>query len=251
MLFDTHAHLDDIKFNDDREEVIQKIIDSGVGKLVNIGADIESSENSIALAEKYDFIYAAVGVHPHDAKSVTEETLKKLEKMAANKKVVAIGEIGLDYFYDNSPRELQKYWFAQQLKLAEKLKKPVIIHTRDAIADTLEILKNSTATGIIHCFSGSAEVAEQFLNMGFYISFAGPLTYKNARHSVEAAKIVPLDRLLIETDCPYLAPEGHRGKRNDSSLVGLVCDKMAQIKGISYDEMAEITFKNAERVYTL
>jgi len=251
LLFDTHAHLDDVKFDADREAVIQKIIDSGVGRVVNIGADMESSKMSIQLAEKYDFIYAAVGVHPHDAENMTDDDLLTIEKWAAHPKVVAIGEIGLDYFYDNSPREKQRYWFEKQLFLAEKLDKPVIIHDRDAHGDTLEILGKSKAKGIVHCFSGSVEMAKQIVDMGFYISFAGPLTYKNSRHAVEVARVMPIDKILIETDCPYLSPDGHRGQRNDSSLVRLVCEKLAEIRGISFEEAAKITYQNAERVYRL
>lgn len=251
LLFDTHAHLDDVKFDADREAILQKIIDSGVGAVVNIGADMESSKRSIQLAEKYDFIYASVGVHPHDAENMTDEDLSTLEKWAAHPKVVAIGEIGLDYFYDNSPREAQRYWFEKQLLLAEKLDKPVIIHDRDAHKDTLDILSKSKATGILHCFSGSVEMAKQIVNMGFYISFAGPLTYKNSRHAVDVASVMPIDKILIETDCPYLAPDGHRGQRNDSSLVRLVCEKLAEIKDISFEEAARITYQNAERVYRL
>ena len=251
LLFDTHAHLDDVKFDADREVVIQKIIDSGVGRVVNIGSDMESSKRSIQLAEKYNFIYAAVGVHPHDAENMTDDDLLTIEKWVAHPKVVAIGEIGLDYFYDNSPRDVQRYWFEKQLLLAEKLDKPVIIHDRDAHGDTLDILGKSKAKGILHCFSGSVEMAKQIVNMGFYISFAGPLTYKNSRHSVEVARAIPIDKILIETDCPYLAPDGYRGERNDSSLVRLVCEKLAEIKDISFDEAARITYQNAERVYRL
>jgi len=251
LLFDTHAHLDDRKFDADRDDIIQKIIDSGVGKVVNVGADMKSSQRSIELAKKYDFIYASVGVHPHDAEKMTDSDLSTLEKWANNPKVVAIGEIGLDYFYDNSPRDKQKYWFEKQLFLAEKLNKPVIIHDRDAHEDTLNILSKSTARGILHCYSGSAEMAKQVVDMGFYISFAGPLTYKNSRHSVETARVIPIDKILIETDCPYLAPDGHRGERNDSSLVRLVCEKLAEIKDIPFEEVARITYQNAERVYGL
>jgi len=251
MLFDTHAHLDDEKFDVDREETIKKIKDSGVLKLVNIGADIKTSQNSIALAEKYDFIYAAVGVHPHDTENMTDKDLETLEKMSKHPKVVAIGEIGLDYFYDNSSRDKQKYWFEEQLKLAQRLDMPIIIHNRDAHADTMEALKKTTAKGIIHCYSGSAEMARQLVDMGFYISFAGPVTYKNSKNAVESARIVPIDKILIETDCPYLAPTGFRGKRNDSSFVHIICEKLAEIKGVSIEEMENITFTNAERVYRL
>ncbi len=250
-LFDSHAHLDDDKFDCDREETINKIFDSGVCAFVNIGADMESSKRSIALASKYDNVYATVGIHPHDVSDMTEADIEELEQLAKHKKVVAIGEIGLDYFYDNSPRDKQKYWFARQLQLAEKLNMPVTIHNRDAHADTMEILKNSKATGIIHCYSGSAEMAKQLVDMGFYISFAGPVTYKNSKNAVQSALAVPMDRILIETDSPYLAPDGFRGKRNDSSLVRYVCEKLAEIKGVTFEEMAKQTKENAKRVYRI
>lgn len=251
LLFDSHAHYDDPRYDDDRLEVLQKIREKGVAGVVNIGADMETSEKSLALAKEHDFIYTTVGVHPHEAGSMKEEDLVTLEKWCKESKVVAIGEIGLDYYYDNSPRSIQKYWFKKQLDLAEKLNMPVVIHTRSAISDTIEILKSSTARGIVHCFSESAEIAKQLVKMGFYIAFGGTLTFKNARKAIEAVAQVPLDRLLLETDCPYLAPEGYRGKRNDSSLMSIVCEKMAEIKGIGYEEMANITYQNARKVYRI
>lgn len=251
LLFDSHAHYDDKRYDNDREEVLKRIRENGVGCVVNVGSNMKNSRHSILLAQKYDFIYATVGVHPHDAKSIKEEDISDLEKWTANPKVVAIGEIGLDYFYDNSPRDTQKYWFKKQLSLAERLKFPVVIHTRDAIEDTMKILRESRARGVVHCFSESAEIAKRIIEMGFYISFGGTLTYKNARHAVEAAGEVPLDRILLETDCPYLAPEGHRGERNDSSLMGIVCNRLAEIKGVSYDEVANTTYTNAQRVYRI
>lgn len=250
-LFDSHAHLDDEKFDNDREDTIKKIFDSGVCAFVNIGADMESSKRSIVLAEKYDNVYATVGVHPHDVEFMTEDDLAEIEQLAKHKKVVAIGEIGLDYFYDNSPRDKQRYWFARQLELAEKLDMPITIHNRDAHGDTMDILRNTKARGIIHCYSGSAEMAKQLVDMDFYISFAGPVTYKNSKNAVESAKVVPMDRILIETDSPYLAPDGFRGKRNDSSLVRYVCEKLAEIKGVSFEEMAKATCENAKRVYRI
>lgn len=251
MLFDSHTHLDDKKFNDDRSEVIEKIKASGVSSLVNIGCDIRTSENSIELAEKYDFIYATVGFHPCDTDKMTEADIDKLREFAMHKKVVAIGEIGLDYYWDSVPRDVQRYWFERQMKLAEELDMPVTIHNRDAHEDTFNICKNSGARGIVHCFSGSKEMAAEFVKLGYYVSFAGPLTYKNNVKSVEAAKVVPLDRLLIETDAPYLAPDGFRGKRNDSSLVRYTCEKLAEIKGVSFEEMAKLTFANAKKVYRI
>ena len=251
MLFDSHTHLDDDKFNDDRGKVIEKIKESGVSALVNIGCNIPTSKHSVELAEKYDFIYATVGFHPCDTGDLTEEHLEKIREMSSHKKVVAIGEIGLDYYWDSVPRDIQKYWFERQMKLAEELDMPVTIHNRDAHEDTFNICKKSNAKGIVHCFSGSKEMAVEFVKLGYYVSFAGPLTYKNNVKSVEAAKAVPLDRLLIETDAPYLAPDGFRGKRNDSSLVRYTCEKLAQIKGVSFEEMAKQTLENAKRVYKI
>lgn len=251
MLFDSHTHLDDSRFDDDREEVIEKIKDSGVTRVVNIGCNIPTSEFSIKLAEKYEFIYATVGFHPCDTGNMTEADIDRLKTLASHKKVVAIGEIGLDYHWDNVPREVQKYWFKRQMKLAEELDMPVTIHNRDAHEDTFNIIKNSPAKGIIHCCSCSKEMATEFVKLGYYISFAGPVTYKNNSKSVETVKAVPLDRLLIETDAPYLAPDGFRGKRNDSSLIRYTCERLAEIKGVSFEEMAEQTFKNAEKVYRI
>ncbi len=251
LLFDTHAHYDDRRYDSDRAQVLQKIRESGVDRVVNIGSDMTNSKASVKLAEQYDFIYATVGVHPHDAKDLTDADLATIERLASHKKVVAIGEIGLDYYYDNSPRDTQKYWFKKQLVLAERLNMPVVIHNRDAIADTLKILKESKARGIVHCFSESKEVAGQLADMGWYLAFGGTLTYKNARHAVEAAAATPMDRILLETDCPYLAPEGHRGQRNDSSLMHIVCRRLAEIKGVTYEEAAKATYHNAQRVYRL
>ena len=251
MLFDSHTHLDDSKFDGDREEIIEKIKDSGVAAVVNIGCNIPTSENSIKLAEEYDFIYATVGFHPCDTGSMTEDDLQKIKELAAHKKVVAIGEIGLDYHWDNVSRDVQKYWFKRQLDLAAELGMPVSIHNRDAHEDTFNIIKRSDAKGIIHCCSCSKEMALEFVKLGYYISFAGPITYKNGVKNAEVAKAVPMDRLLIETDAPYLAPEGFRGKRNDSSLMRITCEKLAEIKGVTFEEMAEQTFKNAKKVYRL
>lgn len=251
MLFDSHTHLDDSKFDDDRYEVIEKIKNSGVSRVVNIGCNIKTSEFSVMLAEKYDFIYASAGFHPCETNDITEKDLNIIENILKHPKVVAIGEIGLDYHWDDVPRDKQKYWFCKQMEIAEKVDMPVIIHNREAHEDTLNIIKKFNVKGILHCFSGSKEMAMEFLKCGYYISFAGPLTYKNNAKSTEAAKAVPTDRILIETDAPYLAPDGFRGKRNDSSLVKYVCQKMAEIKGITFEEMANITYKNAMEVYKI
>ena len=251
MLFDSHTHLDDTKFDSDRSEVIEKIKHSGISYLVNVGCNIPTSEFSIKLAKEYGFIYAAVGFHPCDTLNITEDDILHIKSIASNKKVVAIGEIGLDYHWDDVPHDTQRYWFARQLELACELDMPVIIHNRDAHKDTFDIISQSSAKGIIHCCSCSKDMAKRFLELGYYISFAGPLTYKNNSKTVETAKAVPMDRLLIETDAPYLAPDGFRGKRNDSSLVRFTCEKLAQIKGVSFEEMAAQTLKNAKEIYRI
>lgn len=250
FLYDTHAHLDDDMFDGDRDEVIEKIKQSGVGLVNNIGSSIQASRASLSLAEKYDFIRAVVGVHPSETNNMTMDDIEKIRDMAQNKNVVAIGEIGLDYHYDNTNPEIQKKWFRAQLDLAKELDMPVVIHDRESKGDCLRILKEKDIhRGVIHCFSGSAETAKEVLDMGFNISFTGVLTFKNARRAIEALKIIPMDKLFIETDCPYMAPEPHRGKRNDSSLVRYVAEKVAEIKGLSYDEVVKITTENAIKFF--
>lgn len=249
-LYDTHAHLDDEMFDGDRESVIEKIKAAGVGRLNNIGADMKSSAESIRLAEKYDFIYASVGVHPSETRSMTDTDIDTLRDMTRHDKVVAVGEIGLDYHYEDTDRETQKYWFRRQLELAKECDMPVIIHDRESKGECIEILKESgISRGVVHCFSGSAETAAELLKMGFYISFTGVLTFKNAKKAVRALKAIPMDRLFIETDCPYMAPEPFRGTRNDSSLVYRVAEKIAELKGLDSDEVIRITTENALRFF--
>ncbi len=250
FLYDTHAHLDDEMFDNDRAEVIEKIKSSGVGLVNNIGASMESSYASIELAEKYDFIRAVVGVHPSEVYDMTEEDIEALRKMAAHRSVVAIGEIGLDYHYDDTDPVLQKKWFRRQLDLAKELDMPVVIHDRDSKGECIEILQEKEIRkGVVHCFSGSAETAKIILNMGLHISFTGVLTFKNAKRAVEALNVIPMDRIFIETDCPYMAPEPHRGTRNDSSLVCHIAEKIAGIKNLSYEEVVDITTKNAIKFF--
>lgn len=252
MYFDTHTHLDDARFADDRAEVIQKVRDAGVTLAVNIGADMKSSETSVALAEQYDFIYASVGVHPEDVMHLTEADMDRLAELAQHKKVVAIGEIGLDYHYDDVPKELQKKWFLRQIQLAQKLELPYIVHDREAHGDVLEIIRESGYfRGVMHCYSGSAEMAQELLKLGFYISFAGPVTFKNGKKAQEAAKQIPIERILIETDSPYLTPEPYRGQRNDSSMVQFVARKIAELKGITAAEAARITMENGKRFFNI
>ena len=253
MLFDSHAHLNDARFDEDREALIQKLQEEHVDLVLNPGADIETSISSVELANKYDFIYAAVGVHPHDVKDLDDTAIDTLRKLATeNEKVVAIGEIGLDYYYDNSPREVQKEWFKKQIELANELKLPIIIHDRDAHGDTFEIIKSTKSPEIgcvLHCYSGNVELAREYVKMGCYISISGTVTFKNNKKTKEVVREIPLDRLLIETDSPYMAPTPHRGKRNDPSLVQFVADTIAVEKGISYEKVCEATKENAKKFF--
>lgn len=250
MYFDSHAHLDDRRFDDDREIIINDLKNHGVGLIMNIGCDLPSSERSVALAEAYDFIYAAVGSHPDDADHVDGTLIDRYRTLAQNPKVRAIGEIGLDYHYEDVPRAQQIIAFEQQLELAEALKKPVIVHEREAHADAMDIVtRHPDVRGVFHCFSGSAEMALWLVERGWYVGFTGVVTFKNARRALEAVEALPLDRILIETDCPYMAPEPYRGRRNDSRFVPLVAAKIAEIKGISAEEAGRITTDNACRLF--
>ena len=253
QLFDSHAHLDDDKFNADLKETAEKIAASDVSLLVDVGSNIKTSEKAIKIAEQYPFVYAAVGIHPCDAFETDEEqNMQHLRELAVHEKVVAIGETGLDYYWDDVDRETQKRGFIRQIALANELKLPLIVHNRDAHADTLSILKEyKPESAIIHCFSGSAEMAKELSKMGYYISFSGSVTFKNARQLPEAVKAVPLNRLLVETDSPYLAPEPKRGTRNDPTNVLYTAAKIADILNLPLEEAARITFENAKRVYKL
>ncbi len=252
MLLDSHAHYDDKRFEHDLPETISRAIDSGVEYILTASSDIASSVENISLTQKYDILYAAVGVHPHNAADINNSIISALADFASYPKVVAIGEIGLDYFYDNSPREAQKVWFAKQISIARNVKLPIIVHDREAHEDTLNILKSEDARevgGVLHCYSGSVEMAKQILDMGIMISIAGPVTFRNAKKLFEVVKYVPDDMLLIETDSPYLTPEPYRGKRNESAYVKLVAEIIAEIKGRSLDYIAEITTSNAKRLF--
>lgn len=254
-LFDTHAHLDDRKYDADREQMLERAQEAGVERIVNVGYDLPSSRRSLALAEKYDFIYSAVGIHPHDAATVDQETWAQVQQLAVHPKVVALGEMGLDYYRDLSPRPLQKEVFAVQMELAKQINKPVIIHDRDAHGDILELVQASRVGektgGVFHCFSGSWEMAKICLDLGFYISIAGPVTFHNARKLTEVATKVPLDRLLVETDAPYLTPEPYRGKRNESAYVAWVLRKIAELRKMEAEELAQYTFDNACRLFRI
>jgi TatD DNase family protein len=251
MLFDSHAHIDDEKFDIDREEVIQRAIDNGVTGIINVGASMESSARSIALAEKYEGIYAAVGIHPHDAKDALDTDYEQLVRWTALDKVVAIGEIGLDYYYDFSPREVQRSVFIHQLDVARQTNMPFIIHDRDAHGDLLEILKKEAKglKGVLHCFSGSLEMANEVIKMGLYVSIAGPVTFKNAAKLPEIVTKVPLEYLLVETDSPYLTPQPYRGKRNEPAYVKLVAEQVANLRGIEMDVLAKATSENVKKLF--
>lgn len=255
MFIDSHAHLDDKRFDADRDVLIKSLKVNGIDIAVNIGADLETSINSVELSEKYNNIYAVVGIHPHSSDEMNEEVLNKIKKLASNKKVVAIGEIGLDFYYDNSPREMQRDCFKEHLKLAKELNLPVVIHSRDASQETFDIIteaQDGTLRGVMHCFSGSAEMAKEYIDkLGFYISLGGPVTFKNARVVKEVAESVPLDKLLIETDCPYLTPEPYRGKRNEPMYMKYTANEIAKLRGITVEELAEATSRNTRELFNI
>lgn len=251
LIFDSHAHYDNERFADDLEQVLSAMPQKGVGRIMNVASDIESCITTPKLAEQYDFVYATVGIHPHTASTLDHSVLDLMARQAANPKVRAIGEIGLDYYYDLSPRDQQVEAFIKQLEFAHDLKMPVVIHSRDAHQETLDILKKYRPTGIVHCFSGSAELAEEMVKLGLYIGFTGVVTFQNAKKALLAAAATPLDRLLIETDCPYMAPVPHRGERCDSSMLTLVAAKLAEIKGISTEQLLAATWDNANRIYEI
>ena len=251
MLFDTHAHYDAAQFDSDRDAVLSALPDQGVGLVVNPGCDLESSRKAAALAERYPFLYAAAGVHPEECADWRDSDVDELRTLATQPRVVAVGEIGLDYYWpENPPRALQQRVFRAQLALASELDLPVIVHDREAHGDSMAIVREfPQVRGVFHCFSGSAEMAKELVKLGWMISFTGVLTYKNARKSVEAAQAVPLDRLMIETDSPYMAPVPHRGKRNHSGYVGLICERLAQIKGITPEECSRATLENGRKFF--
>ena len=250
-LFDTHAHYDARQFDPDREQVLAALPGLGVELVVNPGCDLASSRQALELASRYSFVYAAVGVHPEECGDWQDSDVEELRTLAARPKVVAVGEIGLDYYWpENPPRELQKRVFRAQMALARELSLPVIVHDREAHGDSMDVVREfPEVRGVFHCFSGSAEMARELAGLGWMISFTGVLTYKNARKAVEAAQAVPLDRIMIETDSPYMAPVPHRGKRSDSGYVRHVCEKLAEIKGVSFETCARITLENGKRFY--
>ena len=253
MLFDTHAHYDSRQFDADRDQVLSALPGQGVGLVVNPGCDLDSSRQAIGIAERYPFVYAAVGVHPEDCAGWQDTDVDELRSLAAHPKVVAIGEIGLDYYWkENPPREFQQRVFRAQLALAWELDLPVIVHDREAHGDCLSIIREfPQVRGVFHCFSGSAEMARELVKLGWMVSFTGVLTYKNARRAVEAAQAVPLDRIMIETDSPYMAPVPCRGERCHSGLARHTCQRLAELRGISLEECARITFENGTEFYQL
>ena len=250
-IFDSHAHYTDKAFNEDREIMLGSLKESGVCGIINCGADIESSVSSVDLASKYDYIYAACGIHPEEADKTPENYIDILRDLAKNEKCVAIGEIGLDYYWRQDTKDLQKELFEKQILLSKELDLPIIVHDREAHGDTMEILKKHRPKGVLHCFSGSPETATEVLKLGMYIGLGGALTFKNARKAVEVAQMLPLDRLLLETDCPYMAPVPMRGKRNNSGYIPFIAEKVAEIKGIDPQSVLDITTENTKRLFNI
>ena len=250
-IFDSHAHYTDKAFNEDREIMLGSLKESGVCGIINCGADIESSVSSVDLASKYDYIYAACGIHPEEADKTPENYIDILRDLAKNEKCVAIGEIGLDYYWRQDTKDLQKELFEKQILLSKELDLPIIVHDREAHGDTMEILKKHRPKGVLHCFSGSPETAAEVLKLGMYIGLGGALTFKNARKAVEVAQMLPLDRLLLETDCPYMAPVPMRGKRNNSGYIPFIAEKVAEIKGIDPQSVLDVTTENTKRLFNI
>ncbi|MFJ5672790.1 TatD family hydrolase [Bacillus safensis] len=254
MLFDTHAHLNAEQYNEDLEQVIERAKSEKVEKIVVVGFDRPTITRAMELIEEYDFIYAAIGWHPVDAIDMTDEDLAWIKDLSQHEKVVAIGEMGLDYYWDKSPKDVQKEVFRRQIALAKEVNLPIVIHNRDATEDVMTILKEEGAAevgGIMHCFTGSLETAKACMEMNFYISFGGPVTFKNAKKPKEVVKEIPSDKLLIETDCPYLTPVPFRGKRNEPSYVKYIAEQIAELREISFEELAELTTKNAKKVFRI
>ena len=253
MIFDTHAHYDDRQFEEDRAELLGSMQEQGVGMIVDAGSDIASWDKIGQLTEQYTFIYGAIGVHPDEVGELDEEKMQRMEKLLSGEKMVAVGEIGLDYYWDKEKRDLQKKWFIRQLELARQLDLPVIIHSREAAADTMEIMKQHAKglDGVIHCFSYSLEQAKEYVNMGFYLGIGGVVTFKNAKKLKEVVGKIPLESLVLETDSPYLAPVPNRGKRNSSLNLVYVAEEIAALKGVSYEEVVRQTTENAKKLYRL
>ena len=253
-IFETHAHYDDDAFDGDREQLLKEMHDGGIDYIVNIGCSMENSRHIVDMVKEYDFLYGTVGVHPSDIEGLTDADMQELEKLAQEKKILAIGEMGLDYHYDNVIKEEQAKWFIAQLEIAKRCDMPVVIHSRDAAKDTLDIVRehhNGVTPGIIHCFSYGVEMAKAYLDMGYYIGVGGVVTFKNAKKLKEVVEYTPLERIVLETDAPYLAPTPYRGKRNCSLYLQHVAEEIAAIKGVSVDEVCAVTYENAKTVYKM
>lgn len=253
MIFETHAHYDDEAFNDDRNELLKSFLENEISYVVNIGANMKTSRKTLELTKEYDFLYGAVGVHPNEVGDMTKDDIKELKDMSNNEKILAIGEIGLDYYYDKPEKNIQKIWFESQLELAKEVKLPVVIHSRESAKDTLEMMKSiyGDLKADIHCFSYTKETAREFLNLNYYFGIGGVVTFKNAKKLKEAVEYIPIENILLETDSPYLTPEPYRGKRNDSTYIKYIAKTIAEIKNIEYDRVVEITENNAKRFYNL
>lgn len=248
-IFDSHAHYDDGRFDSDRDDILRAMLRDEVCGIVQCATDPASCDAAIALAEQYDGIYAAVGFHPENLEGLADEDLENCRRLLSHSKVVAIGEIGLDYYWDSSPRPVQQAWFSRQMAMAKEADLPIIVHDRDAHEDTLRLLKDAKPRGVLHAFSGSAEMAKEILDLGMYIGLGGVVTFKNARKTVEVARMIPLDRLLLETDAPYMSPEPFRGRRNDSTKIRFVAERIADIRGMTTDAILDITANNARQLF--
>lgn len=254
MIFDTHSHYDDKRFDEDREKLFDELLQNGIDKVMNVSSDLESIDDILALTRKYDFIYGALGIHPSETGRLTEEELHKIKEKCSDPKIMAVGEIGLDYYWDEPEPSVQKKWFVEQLSLAREAKLPVIIHSRDAAKDTYDIMKAEHAEeigGVVHCYSYSKEMAHNFMDMGFYFGIGGVITFSNAKKLREAVEYIPMDRIVLETDCPYLTPAPNRGKRNSSLNLPYVAEEIASIKRMAIDEVYCQTYENAIRLYRM
>lgn len=252
MIFESHAHYDDDAFENDRELLLESLKDNNIEYVINVAASLSSVKTSLALAHKYESIYAAVGVHPSEVEELNDENFKWMEQQAMDPKCVAIGEIGLDYHYPDPEHDIQKIWFQRQLELSKRINKPIIIHSREAAADTMDILKSDAGKnirGVMHCYSYSVEIARELLKYGYYFGVGGVITFKNAKKLVETVEYLPMESILLETDCPYLAPTPYRGERNSSLYLPLVAQKIAEIKGITAEDVIDITHKNAQKLF--
>lgn len=254
MIFETHAHYDDEQYDEDRDALLKSLPENGIEFVVNVGASIDTTKKTLELMERYPFVYGAVGVHPNEAQELDEEKFSWLEEMSHKPKVVAIGEIGLDYYWPEPGHDIQKVWFERQMELARKVKLPIIVHSRDAAKDTADMMKACHAEeigGVVHCFSYSTEMAKEFLNLDFYIGVGGVITFKNAKKLKEVVEYTPIEKILLETDCPYLAPVPNRGKRNSSLNIPYIAEEIAAIKKLSYEEVVRITNENARKMYQI